>query len=275
MHKLLLCVDYEKLRDTPTFRKNVEGSCSSEKNEEIHFLATEILLDILQKHDLTATFFVTANICKDYPEEVKKIVERGHEIGCHGWAHEIDSSRKEIIRATNLLNRFTARSAYKLRGWAAPAAFVSERLLRIIGELGYCYDRSIFPRLPIFKGRKSFPRAPIIPHRISGQEIIEFPLPVVPGFRIPLSGPFLRLLGLKFNLFGYQQLLNQGSAVFYFHNWALVNLPTNLPYWFRYQTGPGFVEMLNDFLHVVKDHWKVYIEPIGAYYERFRGELVN
>ena len=37
---------------------------------------------------LTATFFVEAINCELYPDALRAIVARGHELGMHGWRHE-------------------------------------------------------------------------------------------------------------------------------------------------------------------------------------------
>jgi peptidoglycan/xylan/chitin deacetylase (PgdA/CDA1 family) len=46
------------------------------------------LLDELDRHGLTATFFVEAINCELYPDAVREIAHRGHELGHHGWSHE-------------------------------------------------------------------------------------------------------------------------------------------------------------------------------------------
>jgi peptidoglycan/xylan/chitin deacetylase (PgdA/CDA1 family) len=46
------------------------------------------LLDELDRHGLAATFFVEAINCELYPDAVRGIASRGHEIGHHGWSHE-------------------------------------------------------------------------------------------------------------------------------------------------------------------------------------------
>ena len=46
------------------------------------------LLDELDRHRLTATFFVEAVNCELYPDAVHEIAARGHELGQHGWTHE-------------------------------------------------------------------------------------------------------------------------------------------------------------------------------------------
>ncbi|NAT10300.1 hypothetical protein C4E22_01895 [ANME-1 cluster archaeon AG-394-G06] len=39
---------------------------------------------MLDDFDIKATFFVAADVVEHYPGLVESIVERGHEIGCHG-----------------------------------------------------------------------------------------------------------------------------------------------------------------------------------------------
>ncbi|MGZ4343583.1 MAG: polysaccharide deacetylase family protein [Solirubrobacteraceae bacterium] len=46
------------------------------------------LLDTLDACGLRATFFVEAINCELYPEAVRSIAARGHELGMHGWRHE-------------------------------------------------------------------------------------------------------------------------------------------------------------------------------------------
>jgi peptidoglycan/xylan/chitin deacetylase (PgdA/CDA1 family) len=48
---------------------------------------TKRVLDMLDEFDIKATFFVVADVVEHYPGLVESIVERGHEIGCHGLHH--------------------------------------------------------------------------------------------------------------------------------------------------------------------------------------------
>jgi peptidoglycan/xylan/chitin deacetylase (PgdA/CDA1 family) len=45
------------------------------------------VLDVLDKHDAPATFFVPGMSAHAYPDLVKEMVDKGHEIGHHGWSH--------------------------------------------------------------------------------------------------------------------------------------------------------------------------------------------
>jgi peptidoglycan/xylan/chitin deacetylase (PgdA/CDA1 family) len=47
------------------------------------------LLDMLQRHGLHATFFVEAVNAERYPDALAAILGGGHELGCHGWRHEM------------------------------------------------------------------------------------------------------------------------------------------------------------------------------------------
>src|SRR5271156_3218321 len=49
------------------------------------------ILDVLRKHAVPATFFVPAVTALLHPEEAQRIVGEGHEIGLHGWIHELNS----------------------------------------------------------------------------------------------------------------------------------------------------------------------------------------
>ena len=45
------------------------------------------VLNLLDKHDVKSTFFVPGHSAHLYPTYVKEIVDKGHEIGHHGWSH--------------------------------------------------------------------------------------------------------------------------------------------------------------------------------------------
>lgn len=53
---------------------------------------TEILLALLEKHGIRATFFMTGGWIEAYPEDVKKIAEAGHDLGNHS-EHHYDASK--------------------------------------------------------------------------------------------------------------------------------------------------------------------------------------
>jgi Predicted xylanase/chitin deacetylase len=48
---------------------------------------TDYIMDMLDEYDAKVTFFVTGYFCSKFPDELKKIHEKGHEIGNHTMTH--------------------------------------------------------------------------------------------------------------------------------------------------------------------------------------------
>lgn len=67
------------------------GAAARDRTLGAHPSVTEVLprlLDELDSHNLKATFFVEAINCELYPDAVREIAARGHELGHHGFRHE-------------------------------------------------------------------------------------------------------------------------------------------------------------------------------------------
>lgn len=74
------------------------------------------LLDILQAHNLKATFFVIGKNATQHPELVRRIAEDGHELGNHTWSHSDPSQTSasvflEEVERTDVLLRALAGAA--------------------------------------------------------------------------------------------------------------------------------------------------------------------
>ena len=69
------------------------------------------LLEVLDRYEVKATFFIPGAVVKRYPEAVASIVSRGHEIGCHGNNHEIlahmtaDEQREALMEGQGASDR--------------------------------------------------------------------------------------------------------------------------------------------------------------------------
>lgn len=60
---------------------------------------TKQILDILDENDIKVTFFMTGEWISKYPDDVKEIAKRGHELGNHSDTHKMMSrlKREDII----------------------------------------------------------------------------------------------------------------------------------------------------------------------------------
>jgi peptidoglycan-N-acetylglucosamine deacetylase len=104
------------------------------------------ILDLLERHAVPASFYVPAVIAMLYPEEQRRVVAAGHEIGIHGWIHERNSildykdERELMFRSADTLARITGKPPVGMR---TPSWDFSQHTLRIVRELGLLYDSSL------------------------------------------------------------------------------------------------------------------------------------
>ena len=47
------------------------------------------LLDIMAEYDVRGTFFILGPVAQHYPDLIRRIADEGHELGCHGWSHDL------------------------------------------------------------------------------------------------------------------------------------------------------------------------------------------
>jgi peptidoglycan/xylan/chitin deacetylase (PgdA/CDA1 family) len=97
------------------------------------------LLDELERHRLTATFFVEAINCELYPDAVREIAARGHELGHHGWSHEtwrdLSPERERDVLARGI--EAFAKLGLEPRGFRPPGGELTERSPGLLRDLGF------------------------------------------------------------------------------------------------------------------------------------------
>jgi peptidoglycan/xylan/chitin deacetylase (PgdA/CDA1 family) len=103
------------------------------------------VLDLLDRHGLRATFFVPGHTVESFPRETQSILERGHEIAHHSYAHvdpstqQRDEELADMERALDVLDRI----AVKPLGYRSPSADLSQSTLELVEEHGFVYDSSL------------------------------------------------------------------------------------------------------------------------------------
>ncbi len=97
------------------------------------------ILDVLEKAGVPATFFVPAVTALLHPDEQRRVVGEGHEVGLHGWIHEVntkvppDKERELTLRAADTLETVTGIRPVGMR---TPSWDFSDATLSIERELG-------------------------------------------------------------------------------------------------------------------------------------------
>lgn len=190
------------------------------------------LLDLLNRYEARATFFVLGWVAKRQPELIRTIARAGHEIASHGWDHvrvteQTPVQFRESIRSTkNLLEAITGASVL---GFRAPSFSIvpgREWALDVLVEEGYRYDSSLFPvRRP--GGDYGYPNGSPDPHwleRPTGR-LAEIPPTTLRwcGFRLPAAGgAYFRLLPYGVVRTAFRQCERRGvRGTFYIHPWEL------------------------------------------------------
>jgi peptidoglycan/xylan/chitin deacetylase (PgdA/CDA1 family) len=104
------------------------------------------VLELLKRHDVKASFYVPAVAALLHPDEQRRVIAEGHEIGIHGWIHELNSvlpyeaERDLMFRSTDTLEKITGLRPVGLR---TPSWDFSPNTLKIETELGLLYDSSL------------------------------------------------------------------------------------------------------------------------------------
>ena len=104
------------------------------------------ILDLLDRYEVSASFFIPAVSALLYPKVVKQIAAKGHEIGIHGWIHERNSqleAKDERALMQKALDTLTEISGKKPVGIRTPSWDYSPNTLMLIKELGLLYDSSL------------------------------------------------------------------------------------------------------------------------------------
>jgi peptidoglycan/xylan/chitin deacetylase (PgdA/CDA1 family) len=87
---------------------------------------------------LTATFFVEAINCELYPDALREIASRGHELGMHGWRHEMwaglsrERERETVARA---MGAFVGLG-FEPRGFRPPGGDLTAASLGLLRDAG-------------------------------------------------------------------------------------------------------------------------------------------
>lgn len=109
-------------------------------------VAVPRILGLLAERNVQTTWFVPGHTVETYPEVCQEIVEAGHEVALHGYAHEnvalLEMSEERLVfeRSYALLGELAGLAP---RGFRAPAWDLSPNSVEIMEDLGLEYDSSL------------------------------------------------------------------------------------------------------------------------------------
>lgn len=100
----------------------------------------EQIMEILDKHQVHVTFFMTGGWVEDYPECVKTLVEKGHDLGNHSEHHyDMTSISKEEQKQELLLvhDKVKELTGYEMTLFRPPYGAYDNSVVRVAYDNGY------------------------------------------------------------------------------------------------------------------------------------------
>jgi polysaccharide deacetylase family protein (PEP-CTERM system associated) len=225
----VLSIDVEDYFQVTNFEHHIERR-DWDKYPSRVVANTRRLLDLLDRHQVQATFFVLGWVGRRFPGLVREIVHSGHEVGCHSYWHRLiyrqtpEEFREDLRLARDVLE---SASGSPVQAYRAPSYSITRDslwALDILKDEGFRYDSSIFPT---YHPRYGIPEAKRFPHRLDNHHgsMWEFPPSVVQfwGWNVPVAGGgYFRLYPAQWTAYGFRHINRSGHpGVFVIHPWEI------------------------------------------------------
>ncbi len=113
---------------------------------EFGAMASGRILKFLKERNIRTTWFVPGFTIESWPRESAAVVEAGHEISHHSWAHippalqTREEEEADLVRANENIRKLTGRKA---RGYRSPSWDLSAHTIDLLIEHGFIYDSSL------------------------------------------------------------------------------------------------------------------------------------
>ncbi|WP_246628587.1 XrtA system polysaccharide deacetylase [Methylomagnum ishizawai] len=192
---------------------------------------TDRILALFAGHGIKATFFTLGWVARRYPGLVRRIVEDGHELACHGLSHvrvteQTPEEFREDVRVSKCI--LEDISGQPVLGYRAASYSIGAKNLwafPILEELGFQYSSSIYPVRHDLYGMPEAPRFAFHPTDSSGG-LLELPVTTVKLGRhnYPCGGGgYFRLLPYPLSRWAMRRVnrTDRESCIFYFHPWEI------------------------------------------------------
>lgn len=253
-NRVILSFDVEEF-DTPLeYGKELE----LEEQFDISLQGLNAVLKLLEKYNITATFFTTANFAKRFPDLVKKM-SGSYEVASHGFYHG-SFEVKDLLDSRVALEKVIGKPIHGYR--MARMMPVDDEEIR---KAGYVYNASLHPTfIPGRYNNFDKPRTYFMKN-----EVLQIPAAVTPLMRFPL-------FWLSFKNFP-QALIKQASkrvmkkdgyVNLYFHPWEFTDTTDKEKFGLPFYVSDNGKKMLGK-LEGYIDWCKNKGYSFGTYYELF------
>lgn len=143
------------------------------------------LIEDLERYNIKATFFCLGKLAIERPDIIKRIAEKGHEIGCHSnkhtWLTKMDeqSLKKDTMESIKALEDLIGKKVVSYRAPAFSITPQNKWAINILADCGIENDASIFPTSREFGGYKDFPQDTPCYISYEGAWLKEYPISLI------------------------------------------------------------------------------------------------
>jgi len=108
-------------------------------------VGTPRLLTLFERHGIRTSWFIPGHSIETFPDQMRMVVEAGHEIGAHGYLHENpvsmtpEQEEQVLVRSIELVEQLSGR---RPRGYVAPWWEMSAVTVELLLKHGFSYDHS-------------------------------------------------------------------------------------------------------------------------------------
>ncbi|WP_177730918.1 polysaccharide deacetylase family protein [Flavobacterium inviolabile] len=254
---ILLSFDIEEFDMPFEYSKDI----SFEDQMQISIEGSHKILDLLEKHEVRATFFSTATFAIHAPEIIERIKRAGHELASHTYYH----SDFKVPHLRESREKLEALSGMKVTGFRMPRMMPVDE--KEVAKAGYTYNSSINPTF--LPGR--YNNLHISRTYYMQDNVLQIPASVSPLVRFPLF--WLSFHNLPLNLYSWMAKKTYQKDQYlniYFHPWEFTDLDDferfGFPGYVRKNTGVKMEERLDRFIAKMKKNQL----PFGTFQEFIR-----
>ncbi|NJR50666.1 MAG: polysaccharide deacetylase family protein [Leptolyngbyaceae cyanobacterium CSU_1_3] len=255
MNKLiLLSFDLEEFDVPEEYGQAIDDSVKF----KVSLQGLEPVLALLNRLNVRATFFITANFAIHHPSKMLEIA-KNHEVASHGFYHS-SFSTKDLADSKKALEDITSQAVTGFR-----MARLQPVHDRDIQSAGYLYNSSMNPTyLPgrynhFFKPRTAY----------YSDKLLNIPVSVTPLIRFPLFWLSFKNFPLPLYKFASKLTLNWDAYLnLYFHPWEFIDLRGyQLPGYIKRHSGKAMSDRLANYL--------TWIKPAGRFatFSEFQSSL--
>jgi polysaccharide deacetylase family protein (PEP-CTERM system associated) len=191
---------------------------------------TDRIIETFADAGVRATFFVLGWVAERHPFLIRRIVEAGHELASHGYAHyrvgeqTPDAFRADVRRTRAILQDIGGAEVIGYRAASFSIGSETPWAHGVLAEEGYRYSSSVYPVRHDHYGMPDAPRAKYRP--LPGDDFVEIPLTTVRVLdrNIPCGGGgYFRLVPYRLFRRALEGARRQSGqpAIFYFHPWEM------------------------------------------------------